>query len=160
MDLWVFLSILNFPFKPVFGLKPKMCIWTKLALPGRPVLMKKCPLRHCNDLLAAPVITALSPLLILTVISGAGALLTVVMTQLGIGGWWWGWWRCPVSTGGCLEQLPTSLEVYSSKSPMKGSPHPELGEQAHSPSHWNHLLPFHAVFWELPSKSAPILPAL
>ena len=48
--------------------------------------MKKCPLRHCNDLLAAPVVTALSPLLILTVISGAGALLTVVMTRLGIGG--------------------------------------------------------------------------
>ena len=76
--------------------------------------MKKCPLRHCNDLLAAPVVTALSPLLILTVISGAGALLTVVMTRLGIGGGGWGWWRCPVSTGGCLEQLPTSLEVYSS----------------------------------------------
>ena len=85
VDLWVFLSILNFPFKPIFGLKPKMCIWTKLALPGRLVLMKKCPLRHCNDLLAAPVVTALSPLLILTVISGAGALLGVVMTRRGMG---------------------------------------------------------------------------
>lgn len=117
--------------------------------------MKKCPLRHCNDLLAAPVVTALSPLLILTVISGAGALLTVVMTRPGIG-----WGRCPVSTGGCLQQLQTSLEVYASKSPMKGSPPPELGEQAHTPSHWDHLLPFRAVFWELPSKSAPVLPAL
>ena len=85
MDLWVFLSILNFPFKPIFGLKPKMCIWTKLMLPERLVLMKKCPLRHCNDLLAAPVVTALSALLILTVISGAGALLGVVTTRLGVG---------------------------------------------------------------------------
>ena len=47
--------------------------------------MKKCPLRHCNDLLAAPVATALSPLLILTVISRAGALLAVVMTWPGVG---------------------------------------------------------------------------
>lgn len=63
------------------ALKPSRCCQGDLS--GGLVQLKKCPLRHRDDLLAAPVITAVSLRLILTVISGAGAELAVMMTRAG-----------------------------------------------------------------------------